>query len=76
MATELIGHFVRFPQAKPRHCCDRCGQKIRRRDDYLRASFKGAHALMHWRCFLAEMRESNLPDHNRAATTAAIGARP
>jgi hypothetical protein len=41
----------------------------------VRAHFSGGSVLLHWRFFLAQMRESNTADHSSAAR-AAIEGRP
>jgi len=44
--------------------CDLCHQPIRRTDDQVRILRIGVSATVHWRCFIAAMRES---DHRAAA---------
>jgi len=55
---------------KNNHCARCC-----RNSDCIRAQFTAGVDLFHWRCFLAQMRESNTADHNNAAR-AAVEARP
>ncbi len=60
MATELIRyHAVKLGSGKPRNNCARCGDSVRRGDDHLRAHMHGTTILFHWRCFFAQMLESN-----------------
>ena len=70
MATELIRyHAVKLGSGKPRNNCARCGDSVRRGDDHLRAHMHGATILFHWRCFFAQMIESNQPPHQERRGT-------
>jgi len=67
MAIELIGDdAVKRQREKPRRHCARCGSFDRHGDDHLRVQMHGATNLFHWRCFLAQMRESG--PHNNTSS--------
>ncbi len=73
MATELIRyHAVKLGSGKPRNNCARCGESVRRGDDHLRAYMHGATILFHWRCFFAQMIESNQGDTRSAAALPSV----
>ncbi len=60
MATgEDLVPAVGTPLKLNTHNCKRCGQPIRRSQDFLRAHLWGHCAFWHWRCFIAAMRESD-----------------
>ena len=50
-------------QAKHRNC-GRCGGPVRRGSDFLRAQRWGTVVLLHWECFIQQMRESAQPNAN------------
>ncbi len=59
MATELIQHHAVKPRSvNPRNSCARCGDSVRHGDDHLSVHMPGATILLHWPCFLAQMRDS------------------
>ena len=47
--------------------CGRCGEPVRRGSDFLRAQRWGTVVLLHWACFIQQMRESDLPNANTNA---------
>jgi hypothetical protein len=48
--------------------CGRCGELVRRGSDFLRAQRWGMVVLLHWECFIQQMRESEQPDANTNAS--------
>ena len=42
--------------------CGRCGEPVRRGSDFLRAQRWGTVVLLHWQCFIQQMRESDRQD--------------
>jgi hypothetical protein len=44
--------------------CGRCGEPVRRGSDFLRAQRWGMVVLLHWACFIQQMRESDQPNAN------------
>jgi len=53
-------------QAKHRNC-GRCGGPVRRGSDFLRAQRWGTVVLLHWACFIQQMRESDRHDTDASA---------
>jgi hypothetical protein len=47
--------------------CGRCGEPVRRGSDFLRAQRWGAVVLLHWECFIQQMRESDQGNANASA---------
>jgi hypothetical protein len=45
--------------------CAHCAKPVRHNDDFIRAHFIGATIPLHWRCFLAQMRESQIAREER-----------
>jgi hypothetical protein len=45
--------------------CGRCGEPVRRGSDFLRAQRWGTVVLLHWACFIQQMRESDQPKCQR-----------
>ena len=42
--------------------CGRCGEPVRRGSDFLRTQRCGTVVLLHWQCFIQQMRESDRQD--------------
>ena len=53
----------------PKHRnCGRCGEPVRRGSDFLRAQRWGTVVLLHWACFIQQMRESDQRNANPSAS--------
>jgi hypothetical protein len=48
--------------------CGRCGEPVRRGSDFLRAERWGTVVLLHWACFIQQMRESDQHNANASAS--------
>jgi hypothetical protein len=53
----------------PKHRnCGRCGEPVRRGSDFLRAQRWSTVVLLHWNCFIQQMRESDQRNANVSAS--------
>jgi hypothetical protein len=48
--------------------CGRCGEPVRRGNDFLRAQRWGRVVRLHWECFIQQLRESNQRNTNASAS--------
>ena len=46
--------------------CARCGQKVKSKENWMRAQLWGNSAVLHWNCYIALLRSESAPGAEEA----------